>query len=79
MLQKEEPSPPQPVFVSDEGVMLDVCGWHVPAGFPSPAADHAQERIDLNKQLIRNSLNSQKSDTDIIEALDTRRESQTVR
>ncbi len=26
----------------------------MPAGFPSPAADHTQERIDLNKQLIRN-------------------------
>lgn len=33
---------------------LDVCCWKVPAGFPSPAADHTQERIDLNKQLIRN-------------------------
>ena len=33
---------------------LDVCGWQVPAGFPSPAADHTEERIDLNKQLIRN-------------------------
>ena len=50
----EEVSTPQPVFVSDVGVMLDVCSWKVPAGFPSPAADHAQERIDLNKQLIRN-------------------------
>ena len=50
----EEVSSPQPVFVSDDGVMLDVCGWKVPAGFPSPAADHPQERIDLNKQLIRN-------------------------
>jgi DNA polymerase V len=50
----EELSPPQPVYVSDVSVMLDVCSWKVPAGFPSPAADHAQERIDLNKQLIRN-------------------------
>lgn len=50
----EEVSTPQPVFVSDVGVLLDVCAWKVPAGFPSPAADHAQERIDLNKQLIRN-------------------------
>ena len=33
---------------------LDVCSWLMPAGFPSPAADHTQERIDLNKQLIRN-------------------------
>ena len=50
----EELSLPQPVFVSDVIVMLDVCSWKVPAGFPSPAADHTQERIDLNKQLIRN-------------------------
>jgi len=50
----ENYSTPQPVYVSDVSVMLDVCGWKVPAGFPSPAADHAQERIDLNKQLIRN-------------------------
>ena len=33
---------------------LDVCSWLMPAGFPSPGADHTQERIDLNKQLIRN-------------------------
>ena len=50
----ENYSTPQPVFVSDVSITLDVCGWNIPAGFPSPAADHAQERIDLNKQLIRN-------------------------
>jgi len=33
---------------------LDVCTWKVPAGFPSPAADHTQERVDLNKELISN-------------------------
>jgi DNA polymerase V len=33
---------------------LDFCAWKVPAGFPSPAADHTQERVDLNKELIRN-------------------------
>jgi DNA polymerase V len=33
---------------------LGVCAWKVPAGFPSPAADHTQERVDLNKELIRN-------------------------
>jgi DNA polymerase V len=44
----------RPILVTDVSIMLNVCGWHVPAGFPSPAADHAQERIDLNKQLIRN-------------------------
>ena len=50
----ENYSTPQPVFVSDVSITLDVCGWNITAGFPSPAADHAQERIDLNKQLIRN-------------------------
>jgi DNA polymerase V len=44
----------QPVLVQVSPMWLDVCAWKVPAGFPSPAADHAQERIDLNKQLIRN-------------------------
>lgn len=43
-----------PVLLSPQPLWLDVCAWKVPAGFPSPAADHAQERIDLNKQLIRN-------------------------
>jgi DNA polymerase V len=44
----------QPIPVHASPLWLDVCGWKVPAGFPSPAADHTQERIDLNKQLIRN-------------------------
>ncbi len=26
----------------------------VPAGFPSPAADYEQDRLDLNKHLVRN-------------------------
>ena len=43
-----------PIPVTSTPMWLDVCGWKVPAGFPSPAADHTQERIDLNKQLIRN-------------------------
>ena len=43
-----------PVLLSPQPLWLDVCAWKVPDGFPSPAADHAQERIDLNKQLIRN-------------------------
>lgn len=41
------PATPQPLW-------LDLCGWTVPAGFPSPAADHAQKRIDINAHLIRN-------------------------
>ena len=47
-------SSPIPVFISDEKVMLEVCGWSVPAGFASPAADHTRKRIDLNKHLIYN-------------------------
>lgn len=43
-----------PIPVVSMPLWLDVCSWKVPAGFPSPAADHTQERIDLNKQLIRN-------------------------
>ena len=43
-----------PVLVAPQPLWLNECAWKVPAGFPSPAADHAQERIDLNKQLIRN-------------------------
>ena len=45
---------PVPVFVPETKVYLEVCGWKVPAGFPSPAADHTQKRIDLNDHLIRN-------------------------
>jgi DNA polymerase V len=35
-------------------VFLEFCAWSVPAGFPSPAADHTQKRIDLNEHLILN-------------------------
>lgn len=35
-------------------MLLHVCGWTVHAGFPSPAADHAQKRIDINDHLVRN-------------------------
>lgn len=30
--------------------------WHVPAGFPSPAEDYVEGRIDLNRDLIRHPL-----------------------
>ena len=43
-----------PVPVVSSQLWLDVCSSAMPAGFPSPAADHTQERIDLNQQLIRN-------------------------
>ena len=53
-MYEEVISAPIPVFISDEKVMLEVCGWSVPAGFASPAADHTRKRIDLNKHLIYN-------------------------
>jgi DNA polymerase V len=45
-------SNPEPI--QSNPLVLDVCGWPVVAGFPSPAADHSQKRIDLNDQLVRN-------------------------
>lgn len=43
---------PEPIYYKPQ--WLEVCGWSVPAGFPSPAADHTQKCIDLNDHLIRN-------------------------
>ena len=31
-------------------------GWRVPAGFPSPAEDYVEGRIDLNRDLIKHPL-----------------------
>lgn len=45
---------PHAVSVSGTRVWLEVCTWKVPAGFPSPAADHTRKRLDLNEHLIRN-------------------------
>ena len=45
---------PQSVDTSAPKLWLNMCSWKVPAGFPSPAADHTQKRIDLNDHLIRN-------------------------
>jgi len=30
--------------------------WRIPAGFPSPAADYVEGRIDLNRDLIKHPL-----------------------
>ena len=51
-LQQIPSNQPEPLFIKP--MWLDVCGWPVVAGFPSPAADHTQKRIDLNEKLIRN-------------------------
>jgi DNA polymerase V len=45
---------PQPVLIPEAKVWLEVCAWKVPAGFPSPAADHTRKSLDLNEHLIRN-------------------------
>ncbi len=47
-------STPQPVFLPEKKVWLEMCTSTVRAGFPSPAADHTQKRIDLNEHLILN-------------------------
>jgi DNA polymerase V len=47
-------SHPQPVSIPEKKVWLSMFDWKVPAGFPSPAADHTRKRIDLNEHLIRN-------------------------
>lgn len=44
---------PEPLACANPPLHLEVCTWPVPAGFPSPAADHTQKRIDLNEHLIR--------------------------
>jgi DNA polymerase V len=48
------PSVPQPLAIPLTPVLLDMCDWKVPAGFPSPAADHTRKTLDLNEHLIRN-------------------------
>jgi DNA polymerase V len=57
-------SPPSPPRLPDEALLLDCTPAamvnavlaRVPAGFPSPAQDHAVKRIDLNEVLIRHPL-----------------------
>ena len=43
----------QPIPLDAKALVLDLCEWPIQAGFPSPAADHTQKRIDLNEHLIR--------------------------
>lgn len=48
------PPPLEPQAITSAPVLIPVCSWAIPAGFPSPAADHTQESIDLNQHLILN-------------------------
>jgi DNA polymerase V len=54
-MQRLPVATPLALQMPDPKVWLEVCGWTVPAGFASPAADHTRKRIDLNEHLIRNS------------------------
>ncbi|WP_321966970.1 LexA family protein [Burkholderia cepacia] len=49
------PPPPQLVDCTTPALVGEVLA-RVPAGFPSPAQDHAVKRIDLNEALIRHPL-----------------------
>ena len=46
--------PAELVGLYSSELTLDLCAWPSTAGFPSPAADHTQKRIDLNEHLIHN-------------------------
>ncbi|WP_219608392.1 LexA family protein [Burkholderia gladioli] len=50
-------SAPIPLLTSAPLALVDV-GQRVHAGFPSPAQDHQQRRIDLNEVLILNPLST---------------------
>ena len=44
----------QPIPIQAIPLLLSSFVASVHAGFPSPAADHSQKRVDLNEHLIRN-------------------------
>ncbi len=44
----------EPIAIQSNPLLLDLCGWSVAAGFPSPAQDHASKRLDLNDLLVKN-------------------------
>lgn len=43
-----------PIPIENTSMILPAYDCAISAGFPSPAADHAQKPIDLNEHLIRN-------------------------
>lgn len=44
----------QPVPLSNSACVAPFFESKIPAGFPSPAADHAQKQVDLNQHLFIN-------------------------
>ncbi len=34
--------------IAEDGAKLPLCSFQVPAGFPSPAADHIEQHISLD-------------------------------
>ena len=44
---------PIPVALNPPACMIAVLGQTAGAGFPSPAADYAQDRLDMNELLIK--------------------------
>src|SRR5690349_341801 len=45
-------------LVAESKTLISYFSGRVPAGFPSPAADYLEERIDINKVLIRHPLST---------------------
>ena len=43
-----------PVFVSNHCFLVTFFDAYISAGFPSPAADHIEKKIDLNEHLMLN-------------------------
>jgi DNA polymerase V len=51
----KEPILPEIIFPDkDSSLLLNLYTSHIPAGFPSPAEDFMEKRLDLNDHLIRN-------------------------
>ncbi|MDB5202728.1 MAG: umuD [Ferruginibacter sp.] len=47
---------PVPLSLFPGAIKIPFVGTRVPAGFPSPALDHMEERINLNDELIKHPL-----------------------